>query len=104
MDRMKGISCCGDCVYYSMEKHECTRCDNIEGDPRAHFYEDCPLPDAEPVVHGHWLKNVLFYGTHTCSNCGKDPNHFECATGYVEILSDYCPNCGAKMDGCRNEE
>lgn len=60
--------------------------------------KDAPTVDTVEVVHGHWNCNVLFYGTHTCSNCGKDPIHYDGRTGYVEILSDYCPNCGAKMD------
>ena len=39
------------------------------------------------------------FGTHECSACHKDPNHYDGVTGYAEFLSDFCPNCGAKMDG-----
>lgn len=42
---MKGIACCGDCVYYDWKKHKCKRCNSIETDPRKPFYDDCPLPD-----------------------------------------------------------
>lgn len=37
------IYCCGDCVYYSMKKHRCTRGAKKEPGPRNHFYRDCPL-------------------------------------------------------------
>ena len=41
---MKGITLCAECVYYSMKKHRCTRGAHIETDPKAPFYDDCPLP------------------------------------------------------------
>ena len=61
--------------------------------------EDALIADVAPVVHGRWINaypdiepNPLFmYGI--CSNCG-----------FEQSLSDklnYCPNCGAKMDGSK---
>ena len=38
------IGCCGECPYYSMKKHKCQRGAVDEGEPRDHFYRDCPLP------------------------------------------------------------
>lgn len=54
-----------------------------------------PTVDAVEVVHGRWLDGKLNYitlsrGNHICSNCRS-------ATGVVKF--NYCPNCGAKMDG-----
>ena len=46
-----------------------------------------------PVKHGHWI-NENFY-TH-CSACGKMAIYDKYGQ---EVESDYCPNCGAKMDG-----
>lgn len=55
-----------------------------------------PAADVAPVVHGQWK---LVYrqadgGEYKCS---------ECARKYVfnsfNHSSNYCPNCGAKMDG-----
>lgn len=60
--------------------------------------EGAPTAEVVKVRHGKWLRNVLFNGTHTCSLCNSDPIHYDGATGYVEILSEYCPHCGAKMD------
>lgn len=50
--------------------------------------------DAEPVRHGHWIPKSLRYRDlfardYRCSECGADPIG----------TSNYCPNCGAKMDG-----
>lgn len=50
-EQMKGITVCGDCAYYSMKKHKCTRGCTDEGDACARFYVDCPLPDVRPVVY-----------------------------------------------------
>ena len=51
-----------------------------------------PASDVEPVKHGHWIE--CNYGlTFECSEC-KYPTEYN--------LTDYCPNCGAKMDGENN--
>ena len=46
-----------------------------------------PVADVAPVRHGKWLhrKNGVAY----CSECEVDT---------VEDETNYCPNCGAKMD------
>ena len=48
--------------------------------------------EAEPVRHGRWLDGTS-RGSYSiyCSYCGS---HKE-----TICPSDYCPNCGAKMDG-----
>ena len=66
-----------------------------------------PAADVAPVVHGRWIKKWDLYDKgfyisrkewYTCSNCGMKTNYkdesFEKEVGY-----NYCPNCGAKMDG-----
>lgn len=70
--------------------------------------EDCPgecdwmgylkenAADVAPVVHGHFVHDGprIAHGVDWwhCSNCGW------LASG-VETSFDYCPNCGARMDG-----
>ena len=58
-----------------------------------------PAVDAVPVVHGRWItnwcdNNMICHEYEECSECGAamlDTNQFwDC---------NYCPNCGAKMDG-----
>lgn len=54
----------------------------------------CPTVDAVPVVHGRWEERYVPNGEYVswdgyyCSVCGKQA-----------AKSNYCPNCGAKMDG-----
>ena len=68
---------------------------------------DAPTVDAVPVRHGRWVdKQLIKSFKHTnipvveCSACGIDfcdiiNNHY--------FMYNYCPNCGAKMDGELNE-
>lgn len=46
---MKGITYCGECADYDHKKHHCKRGANRESNPQDKFYDDCPLPDVEPV-------------------------------------------------------
>ena len=62
-----------------------------------------PAADVMPVRHGRWIVNkedveggnYLF--RYRCSECKEQP-HFD-KDKYKFILSSYCPNCGAKMEG-----
>ena len=54
-----------------------------------------PTIEAKSVVHGHWIsKNDHGYEwIFVCSNC-------DYIDGYpFNDRDNYCPNCGAKMDG-----
>ena len=56
--------------------------------------KDAPTIDAEPVRHGYWSE-------HPDESCSLF-NGWECSE-CKQIVSggrgNYCPNCGAKMDG-----
>ena len=47
--------------------------------------------DVVPVVHGRWIEYQIPHII-CCSNC-------DWATGTEQKNFQYCPNCGAKMDG-----
>ena len=55
------------------------------------------MPSAEPESEtGIWIWKTYVWW---CSECGKNPTK---GTGYVqkaEELFDYCPHCGARMEG-----
>ena len=57
---------------------------------------DLPAADVAPVVHGHFVHDGPRFSGGVdwwhCSNCGM------LASG-VETRFDYCPWCGARMDG-----
>ena len=66
--------------------------------------EKCPTVDAVEVVHGRWI--VSGCGFDLCSECRK-----VYADGYLTAMGikartqfNYCPNCGAKMDGGNEDE
>ena len=46
-----------------------------------------PTVDAVSVVHGHRVDDGGFYAR--CSQCD----------GVLPLCANYCPHCGAKMDG-----
>lgn len=65
------------------------------------FYS-IPAADVAPVVHARWEREPASYWrrtpsgavavmrtTYRCSLCGRG----------TAVKSNYCPNCGAKMDG-----
>ena len=64
------------------------------------WLEKEPTLDYEPVRHGEWID----------FDDGFDDITFECSLCKVVWWSDagnkayrYCPNCGAKMDGGKND-
>ena len=76
--------------YYLAEKIECPGVRLVYWDD----VEAAPTVDAVEVVHGRWIEQEKYtFGTmYDCSICG------------TRILDNghpwnYCPNCGAKMDG-----
>lgn len=56
--------------------------------------EEIPTIEAKPVVHAHWKCDSAI-DPYCCSNCGKKAlqDYFE-----EDVLSKYCPYCGAQMD------
>lgn len=55
---------------------------------------DAPTVDAAPVVHGRW--EWVTGDVYRCTNCGSEP-HVQEVMGMPDY--DFCPFCGAKMDG-----
>jgi hypothetical protein len=55
--------------------------------------------DAVEVVHGHWFERHM--GELLCSVCEEK---VMCVGWLTNGKYNYCPNCGAKMDGDGNEK
>ena len=56
-----------------------------------------PAADVAPVHHGRWND-----GDPYCPICRKDKFRGLDADVWADWKPDYCPNCGAKMDGGTN--
>ena len=61
---------------------------------------DIPAADVAPVRHGRWV-SVPHKLARVCSVCNRD-EPYKFADIDADVY-DYCPNCGAKMDGELNE-
>ncbi len=89
--------CCGNCIH----KKVCDYWDqivypndsNYDGYPCADYFP----ADAEPIKHGKWIAQEQEYPMmgckiivgYNCSICG----------GKQELKTNYCCDCGARMDG-----
>lgn len=72
----------------------------------ANAIRNAPAVDAEPVRHGRWVCKTMpsLDDVYYCSVCGAEAIGYDGYDGrYYSEDSDYCPHCGAKMDG-GNEE
>lgn len=49
-----------------------------------------PSADVVPVKHGRWVQMKRYKSEFVCSECGDL---------WLDEKSNYCPNCGARMDG-----
>ena len=75
--------CC--CCPYENDEYECG------------LIKNAPAVDAVPVVHGEWIEKPGMPGClvrYKCSVCGE--------TEPLAYKFDYCPHCGATMDGKKN--
>ena len=60
-------------------------------------FDEFPAADVAPVRHGRWENGI-------CTNCKFDIRVLTDGENYLEQWVydegfEYCPNCGAKMDG-----
>ncbi len=67
-----------------------------------HAIETAPTVDAVEVVHGRWVYNTDdFTPAYRCSACGYNKPMIA-GERVSQGAMNYCPNCGAKMDGDGN--
>ena len=84
---------------------------NEAGEPSTEWYcvedmiENAPAVDAVPVVHGRWMVTDAYPHNVYCSECYKTFAQTHWAVWEDGSLPrNFCPNCGAKMDGERRDE
>lgn len=65
----------------------------------------CPSVDAEPVKRGKWLCHRVSRIGNTCiehvqtEKCSVCKRYITTPFVYGRTVNNYCPHCGAKMDG-----
>lgn len=85
---------------------QCSLAAGVTADIRDTVLKEIPTADVAPVKHGEWvkskkcehkpyrIKNPDKWFTYKCSECYYENGRSKKA--------NYCPNCGAKMDGGKN--
>ena len=64
--------------------------------------ENAPTVDAVEVVHGRWIPTYHTYYNRDGACQIADEFHCSVCEIYSRDKWNYCPNCGAKMDGDEN--
>ena len=107
---------CNDCIYFKrcvvlgveLDMHH-----NKDADKNCRHFKN--KADFAEIVHGKWLTATAFetfgdeeqaWGENPiamlyCSNCSKEPysdKNFLDDETLENIMTDFCPHCGAKMD------
>ena len=65
------------------------------------FAVDCilksiPAADVSPVRHGRWIDKGEYA---VCTECGGRSGTQYDGVEPIPLMTQFCPNCGAKMDG-----
>ena len=68
--------------------------DGSDGAMAMEIVASSPIADVAPVAHGRWEP-----GNPICPVCGGDKFKDLDADIWCDWQPDFCPNCGAKMDG-----
>ena len=85
--RIKEVYCVGCNSYHGVRCRACGTGDAID------IVDDFPAADVAPVVHARWV-------THYRSGTPVAEGYVStCCDMWNNRKNDYCPNCGAKMDG-----
>lgn len=56
--------------------------------------ENAPTLEVQPIIHARWRFDGFYFH---CSNCGCEALSKKSGVIGNIYLTDYCPNCGAKM-------
>lgn len=88
--RIKKVYCVGCNSYNGVRCRACGTGDAID------IIEDAPAADVAPVVHGRWIYKGEYA---VCTECGGRSGTQYDGVEPIPLMTQFCPNCGAKMDG-----
>ena len=90
MRQIKEIHCAECNSYHGVRCRACWVDDTLG------YIDSEPTADVAPVRHGRWEKQS---GLYSCSECGMTCPYDVQADVIEYWACNYCPNCGAIMDG-----
>ena len=61
---------------------------------------ELPTADVAPVVHGRWIDKGEYA---VCMECGGRSSTQYNGVEPIPLMTQFCPHCGAKMDGGEQE-
>ena len=93
--RIKEVYCVSCNSYHGVRCRACGTGDAID------MIEDAPAADVAPVRHGRWV-SVAGKRDRICSRCLRN-EPYKNADDDAEVF-EFCPHCGAKMDGGDSDE
>lgn len=88
--RIREVYCVGCNSYNGVRCRACGTGDAID------IIEDAPAADVAPVVHGRWIYKGEYA---VCTECGGRSGTQYDGVEPIPLMTQFCPNCGAKMDG-----
>ncbi len=83
---------CDERVLFGLDVDECRE---KLGCALMRWLDKVEAVEAEPVRHGRWIHDET--GANYCSECNEYP--YDDGEFHLVWHTNYCPHCGAKMDG-----
>lgn len=98
------MATCKDCLHHKSCFNMAFRCgckaEALDGAETCEDFKN--KADYAEVKHAEWVDDGFGRGNMICSGCGQYPVDDEDGNPLSALAwwqPDYCPNCGAKMDG-----
>ena len=73
--------------------------DGSDGAMAMEIVASAPAADVAPLVHGRWIYKGEYA---VCTECGGRSGTQYDGVEPIPLMTQFCPNCGAKMDGGTN--
>ena len=90
MRRIKEIHCAECDSYHGVRCRACWVDDTLD------YIDSEPAADVAPVRHGRWIDKGEYA---VCTECGGRSGTQYDGVEPIPLMTQFCPNCGAKMDG-----
>lgn len=74
---------------------------NLSTSVMAKALNSIPAADVVPVRHGRWVDKGEYA---VCTECGGRSGTQYDGVELIPLMTQFCPNCGAKMDGGANND